>query len=250
MKQFTPSLLQSFQDFFTVRMATTEELKAEAYRIRYRVYCEDMQYEAADRFPDRLERDEFDAHSLHCLVTHARSGRPAGCVRLVEAGDGAALPFEKYCLDSLYTEYARDLYERRDSICEFSRLAVDRDFRRRPGEDHTRVGEVDALDCSHRERRTFSLVAVATTLAAFAMADLAGRNRVYGMMERHLPRLLRGSGFLMDQAGDFTEHHGRRAPYFTTVERVLAHLRPELLEFYNAIHKDFRTQASRARSVA
>jgi N-acyl amino acid synthase of PEP-CTERM/exosortase system len=250
MKQVTHSLLRSFQDFFTVRMATTAELQQETYRIRYRVYCEDMQFEASERFPDQLERDEFDEHSLHCLVTHTRTGLPAGCVRLVKAGESASLPFEKFCLDSLYTEFAQDLYERRDSICEFSRLAVDRDFRRRPGEDHTRLGEMDAMDCSHMERRSFSLIAVATTLAAFAMADLSGRGRVFGMMERHLPRLLRSSGFLMEQAGDFTEYHGRRAPYFTTVERVTAHLRPELLEFYNAIYEDFRTQISKARNVA
>ncbi|MCZ6828027.1 MAG: hypothetical protein O7F73_00280, partial [Gammaproteobacteria bacterium] len=79
--------------------------------------------------------------------------------------------------------------------------------------------------------RDFFTISMATTLAAFAMADLSGRNRVFARMERHLPRLLRRSGFLMEQAGDFTEYHGRRALYFTTAERVVEHLRPELGEF-------------------
>ncbi len=143
-------LLQSFQEFFTLSMAASTEQKRDAYRIRYRVYCEDMQYEPAQQFPDGLETDEFDRHSLHCLVTHKRTARPAGCLRLVEADSD----------------------------------------------------------------------------------------------------LLRRSGFLMEQAGDTTEYHGRRALYFTTAERVVNNLRPELREFYNAIHRDFSAQVTQAENVA
>jgi len=250
MENNTHPLLESFREFFSINMATTPELKRDVYRIRYRVYCEDMQFEPAEQFPDNLETDEFDDHSLHCLVTHKRTGQPAGCMRLVEAGTELQLPFEKRCLNSVYTEFMADLYEHRDSICEFSRMAIDRDFRRRAGENHTRVGELDALDWSRREQRTFSLIGVAATLAAFAMADLTGRDRVFAMMERHLPRLLRRSGFLMQQAGDFTEYHGRRALYFNTVEQVVENLRPELRQLYNAIRRDFSTQISRAENVA
>ncbi len=56
------------------------------YQIRYRVYCEEFQYE-----PPILSRcqetDEFDATSSHCLVMHKATGMPAGCARLVQAGE-------------------------------------------------------------------------------------------------------------------------------------------------------------------
>jgi N-acyl amino acid synthase of PEP-CTERM/exosortase system len=250
MEKFKHPLVQSFRDYFSISMASSDELKRQAYRIRYRVYCEDMRFEPADQFPDRLERDEFDEYSQHCLVTHKASGRAAGCMRLVNAEDGQSLPFEKHCLNSIYTDSAVNLFEQRGSVCEFSRMAVDRSFRRRPGEGHSRIGELDALDYSHRERRSFSLIGVATTLAAFAMADLSGRNRVYAMMERYLPRLLRRSGFRMEQAGEFIEYHGRRALYFTATDEVIGSLRPELRELYEAISRDFRAELNDSENVA
>jgi N-acyl amino acid synthase of PEP-CTERM/exosortase system len=231
-------------------MATSAALQRQAFGIRYRVYCEDLHYEPAQLFPDRLERDDFDQCALHALVTHKRSGLPAGCVRLVQAGSATTMPFEQHCLNSVYTGYLEDLSQQREQACEFSRIAVDRNFRRRPGESDTRGGELGALDYSHPERRSFSLIGVATTLAAFVMADLSGRNQVFAMMEPRLPRLLRRSGFRMERAGDMTEYHGQRALYFTTVERVVEHLRPELRELYNAIRRDFSAQFTTRWEVA
>ena len=96
------SLLENFQRFFDIQLATTETQRKAVFRIRYRVYCEEFGYERPEDFPDRRERDCFDAHSLHCLITHRRSGHPAGCVRLVCASDEQALPIESYCLQSVY----------------------------------------------------------------------------------------------------------------------------------------------------
>jgi N-acyl amino acid synthase of PEP-CTERM/exosortase system len=231
-------------------MATSAALQQQAFGIRYRVYCEDLNYEPAQNFPDGLERDDFDQHAMPALVTHQSSGMPAGCVRLVQAEDARAMPFEQHCINSVYTTYLEEISQHREQVCEFSRIAVDRNFRRRPGESDNRVGELGALDYSHPEHRSFSLIGVATTLAAFVMADLSGRGQVFAMMAPRLPRLLRRSGFLMEQAGDITEYHGQRALYFTTVERVVEHLRPELRELYNAIHRDFSEQFTARWEVA
>ena len=82
-----PTLVRSFQEFFTVQIASTAEEKSKVYGIRYRVYCDEFGYESIDKFPDEEEKDEFDDFSLHCLIMHKRSGLPAGCVRLVPAFD-------------------------------------------------------------------------------------------------------------------------------------------------------------------
>ena len=71
----------------------------------------------------------------------------------------------------------------RNSICEISRLAVDSAFRRRVEEVRTRFGEIDAIDCSHEERRTFPLITVAAFLAVTALTDLSGRKNAFAMME-------------------------------------------------------------------
>jgi hypothetical protein len=49
------SLTEDFRRFFKVSLATTPEQKQAVYRLRYRVYCEELQYEPAEAFPDKAE---------------------------------------------------------------------------------------------------------------------------------------------------------------------------------------------------
>jgi N-acyl amino acid synthase of PEP-CTERM/exosortase system len=232
------SMVEDFLQYFDIDLATTEAQKQKIYNVRYRVYCEEFKYEPVHDKQGEIETDEFDDHSLHCLVTHKRSGRAAGCVRLVCASDDHVLPLENHCLENVYVDYLDPLMAGdRNQLCEFSRLAVDAAFRKRPGEEHTRLGEFDAMDCSHQEQRTFSLVGIASFLAAFAAANLAQRDQIYAMMESNLPRLLRRAGILVQKAGDTMEYHGPRAPYFITTELALNNMRDDLHGLYDAIHE-------------
>lgn len=232
------SLAKSFQKYFSVELATKPGQKRDVFRIRYRVYCEEFKYESADRFKDNEEEcDEFDEHSLHCLIRH-RSGMPAGCVRMVPTNVNQLedlLPFEKYCKKSLDEAFISRLNLDRNTMCEISRLAVDGAFRRRSGEALTRFGEVDAMDCSQQEKRTFSLIAVAGFLAATALTDLTGRTNVFAMMEPFLPRLMHRSGIEFAQAGRDINYHGIRAPYFITTQAALESMKLELKELYQII---------------
>ena len=242
------SLVEDFQEYFELELATTPERLAHVYSIRYRVYCQEFGYEPLEAFPDGQETDEFDAYSSHCLVMHKSSGRPAGCARLVHVDETSLMPMEKFCPASIDQETLRDFDGRRNTICEFSRLAVDGAFRRRAGEQATRFGEFTALDYSQRELRTFSLIAVSTILAAFAMSDLIGRTNCFAMMEPFLPRLLRRSGIIVHPAGQETDYHGIRAPYFFESHATVAGMEPELREFFNAIRRNF-TQSSALAQV-
>lgn len=233
------SLTAHFLEYFSVSQAVTPEQKNDAYRIRYRVYCDEFGYENPALFPDELERDEYDERSLHCIIRH-HSGMPAGCVRLVPTNNDASsdpLPFEKYCGDSLDTAFVRSLNLDRAKTCEISRLAVDGAFRRRSGEARTRFGEVDAMDISRQEQRTFSLIAVAGFLAATALTELSGRTEVFAMMEPFLPRLLKRSGILFERAGADIDYHGTRAPYFIRTQAALDNMRPDLRELYDRVRE-------------
>ena len=233
-----PSLAEAFFNYFDVGLVATQEERNQVERLRYRVYCEEFGYEAADAFPNHQETDRFDDHSLHCIISHKGSGEAAACVRLICATEDRSLPIETYCIGSIHTDYLEPLTLERDRVCEISRLAVDPAFRRRPGETHTRLGEFDAMDCSHQEQRTFSLTSIATILASFAMSSLTDRTRIFTMMEpNHLPRLLRRAGILMQQAGDDMEYHGVRSAYFITTDIALSNMRDDLLVMYQAIHK-------------
>jgi N-acyl amino acid synthase of PEP-CTERM/exosortase system len=235
----TTSLVEDFQEYFDLELAKSPEQLESVYRIRYRVYCEEFGYESADAFPDQLETDEFDSKSSHCLVTHKLSGLPAGCARLVHADEQSQMPMEKFCGSAIDEKILRSFDGRRDTICEFSRLGVDGAFRRRAGEHLSRFGEISALDCTKREQRTFSLIAVSTILAAFAMSDLVGKPHCFAMMEPFLPRLLKRSGIIVHPAGEQVEYHGVRGPYYFETHETVGGMVEEMREFYTAIRAGF-----------
>jgi N-acyl amino acid synthase of PEP-CTERM/exosortase system len=233
------SLAEKFLQYFEVELATSAVQKRAVFEVRYRVYCDEFRYEPAEHFPDKAEHDEYDDSSLHCLIRHKSSGMAAGCVRLVPASDDTdeLLPFEKYCSQSIDTAFVESLNIERSSLCEISRLAVDGAFRRRSGEAVTRFGEIDALDCSAAEKRSFSLIAIAGFLASTALTELSGRNDVFAMMEPFLPRLMKRSGIAFEQSGKTIQYHGERALYYITTQSAIDNMVPELKELYGAIRQ-------------
>jgi len=236
------SIVEDFQEYFDVELALTPQQMAKVYRIRYRVYCEEFGYEEAESFPDEQESDEFDAHSIHCLVIHKLSGMPAACVRVVNVDQKTQMPLEKFCSDSLDQKLFEARSVNRATICEFSRLAVDGAFRRRAGEHASRFGEITSMDCTKRELRTFSLIAIATFVSAFAVSDHIGRHNAFAMMEPFLPRLLKRSGVVVSQVGKEVDYHGLRAPYFITTQDAVRGMPAELRELYDAIHCKFSSE--------
>ena len=233
------TLVEDFQRYFDLDLATTPEQREQVYRVRYRVYCEEFHYESVEAFPDQLEHDEFDDCSSHCLVTHKATGMPAGCARLVLPDEQSLMPIEKFCASAIDEKILRAYDGKRNTICEFSRLGVDGAFRRRAGERASRFGEIAALDFSKREERTFSMIAVATILSGFAMSELLGRPNCFAMMEPFLPRLLSRSGIVVHRAGEEIEYHGQRCPYFFETAETLENMANELKGFYAVIRDNF-----------
>lgn len=228
--------IESFMDYFDIVVATSDAMKELAYGVRYDVYCKEFGYEPIDAFPDHMERDNYDDYSTHCVVMHKHSGRAAGCIRLVNGGDKRRFPMEEFCKEAIKPEYLDTMASVRGSACEISRLAVSGDFRRRQGESETRFGQVEGLDVSKAERRTFALVAIAAYLGACAAADLTRKNVGFAMMEPFLPRLLSRSGIVFEEIGEAVEYHGLRAPYMIGIEQVIDNMVPELRGLYQRIY--------------
>ncbi len=230
--------IESFQKFFSVVPADTPDLQDEVYKIRYDVYCKEFGYEPAGNFPDEKECDGYDAQSKHCLVVHKPSGFPAGCVRLVPTDltdPSAPLPFEQYCGDSLDQKRLEELQFSRSSVCEISRLAVRREFRRRAGESESRYGHIQTFGFAPEEQRTFPYIAVSLYLAATVLTELTERQNVFAMMEPFLPRLLGRAGITFTQVGKVVDYHGQRAAYFITTDSALQNMQPELRQLYDFI---------------
>ena len=235
-------IVDDFQRYFAVDIADTEEQRNAVFSVRYHVYCVEFGYEALEEFPDELERDSFDEHSIQCLVTHKPTGVPAGCLRLVLCDPERQLPMEAYCSEAIAPDYRRLLADQRNDSCEISRLAVHSKFRRRSGEEASRYGATGASLYTLEERRTFPLIAVAAYLSGFALSDLLGRQRMHAMMEPFLPRMLSRSGIRVDKIGEEIDYHGLRAPYLAFTDDVVNSMKPDLRVLYAALYARFRTQ--------
>lgn len=53
----------------------------ELFRLRYKIYCEDLHWLDSSNYPDRLEKDEYDQYSLHFGAFN--DGHVIGTTRLV-----------------------------------------------------------------------------------------------------------------------------------------------------------------------
>lgn len=234
----TQSIADNFDRFFRVEIANKPQLLDKVQYVRYRVYCEEFGFEAVEDCPGEREKDIYDLQSTHCLITHLPSGDPAGCVRMVptlaEQPD-SLLPFEKFCGSSLDSELLDELALDRTTICEISRLAVDRNFRRRSGEHQTRFGSPTHLGFSEEEKRTLPFIAVSAYLAATALTERSGRTNVFAMMEPFLPRLLNRAGIRFTRVGQDIDYHGLRAPYFIKTQSALEGMSQELKDLFTAI---------------
>ena len=70
------SLGEGFRKYFQVEPAFSDELRNAVYSIRHEVYCEELGFEPVR--PDRRETDEYDRHSLHCLLYRHAEGALIG----------------------------------------------------------------------------------------------------------------------------------------------------------------------------
>ncbi|OKH23294.1 hypothetical protein NIES593_10715 [Hydrococcus rivularis NIES-593] len=232
------SISEQFREQFQISLADTNDLKKEVYRIRYEVYCQELNYEATDKFPDRLETDIYDDRSLHCLLKHRASGVYAGCIRFVFPDPyqpERSLPLNKVCsLDLDLSQLPPYSYG------EVSRLAVLSRFRRRFGESQTPGGLLFFNDRSQEgeEKRGFPVIALSLYLAATCIGMEAGVERVFVLMEPKLARHLRYFGFVFTQIGDFVDFRGKRGPYQIRRQEVENSLPAQIRELMEVVRSD------------
>ena len=237
-----PHLSTHFLKYFTLFVADTPSLLDEVYKIRYQVYCEELNYEPVEKFPDGKERDSYDQRSIHCLLKHKPSGRYAGCVRVVLAdlqNLQAPFPFEKVC--SHHFDFQQ---KPRSRFLEISRLAVPSEFRKRKGESETPAGLIffDEKNPDRQNKRRFPLIALSLYLACLSIAQKLGCD-AFSLMEARLARHLRLCGIPSSLVGDFINFRGKRGPFLLIRQEVLDKVGFETYELYEKIHTQLNLSA-------
>jgi len=117
---------EGFKSHFDILPALDDTTRSQVYAVRHEVYCEDLHYEPVR--PNRRESDEYNRHSVHCLMRTTDDTRTlVGCTRLVLARPEDPyypFPFEVACRANLPRHAVDSRKLPRDRITEVSRLAV------------------------------------------------------------------------------------------------------------------------------
>jgi N-acyl amino acid synthase of PEP-CTERM/exosortase system len=197
-----------FKEHFELAQALTPELKDEVYRLRHRVYVDELGFERPTL--DGRERDEFDEQSKHLLMRSVKTGIVAGCIRLVMVRPDRPmlpLPFEKiFAATSEVREFQSG--GSRLSIAEISRLALAREYRR-----HRRVerrGEVAHEGFGTPAHPSFPYVQLGLYLGAIALARQLEVTKLFLLTEPRLLVHFRRMGFPVRKIGGPVEHRGLR----------------------------------------
>ncbi|WP_286233861.1 PEP-CTERM/exosortase system-associated acyltransferase [Thalassotalea sediminis] len=240
------SIAGNFDQYFSIKLANTKELKQEAYKIRHAVYCEELKWEACS--DNGFETDEYDDHAFHCLLEHKRTGRYAGCIRLIIPPENAKnfqLPFEKNCLESARADVLDTQALPRGSFGEISRLAVLSSFRRREKEKN-KPFVLESVDPEtmyyEEERRNFPNIAIGLYLGGIALASLCNHLGIIVMMEPRLNRRLQRFGLPFEQVGDEVDYHGNRAMFFLKKEHFHYALNDQMQELYQIVYQSLAAQ--------
>jgi len=231
----TTNLGRGFKRHFEVAPALSDELKDAVYGIRHRVYCEELGFEPIR--PDRREKDEYDAHSVHLLMRSLAEDGFIGCARLVLARPGDPyypLPFERACSATLDRNLVDPTGMPRTAVAEVSRLAIVNTFRRRKGEAKT-ADAVAQMSFGNRDRPRFPYIQVGLYLGIVALAHRLGIGTLFMLTE---PRLANHFGLLgvkLQPVGAPVEHRGTRVPAMMNVNAIVDGLRFFVRPLYEVI---------------
>jgi len=239
----------AFRNYFKVVPALTDELRDHAYLIRHRVYCEDLKYEPER--PDRRERDEYDAQSVHCLVRSVETGEYVGCTRLVltRPGDPSyPLPFEKTCAQTIDRTIIDPLALPRQTIAEVSRLAIVSEFRRRRGEQDS-PAPISEESFGTQARPRFPYLAIGLYLGTIELAALHGIDTLFLLTEPKFVRHLATLGVKIKQIGGAVEHRGTRVPSTRSVPSIVAGLNIIVRPLYDVIAEEVRQAVLEQRAI-
>lgn len=239
-----------FRKYFEVLPATTEDLQAHAFSIRHQVYCEELEYEPPH--PDRRERDDYDAHSVHCLIRSVVDGSYIGCTRLVLAKPSDPLyplPVERTCMHTIDRAILDPQRLPRHSIAEISRLAVISRYRNRRGEKESPAPLNDQA-FGTAERPRFPYLTVGLYLATVELARQHGISTILVLTEPRLAHHFARLGVHIRQIGGPVQHRGTRIPSVINVQEVLDGLNFIVRPLYNVVAEEITAGLRQQRAAA
>jgi N-acyl amino acid synthase of PEP-CTERM/exosortase system len=128
------SFYPAYQKAFRVIRADSDALREIAFRLRYKIYCEENGMDSGDALKNAepMEKDAYDDHAQHYLLYHKLTDEAVGTVRVVLPR--ADKPLHSFPLQFICDHPLLHMDEKVKKFCELSRLCMVSDFRKRPGD--------------------------------------------------------------------------------------------------------------------
>lgn len=245
--------------FEVIRVSDESELK-KVYRLRYKVYCEEWGFENPDKYPDRLETDEYDKRAVHFAALDD-TGKTVATVRLILfSPDG--FPLEKYCEINNGGEGLNG-----ERMAEISRLVISKSYRKRtedkyiygPDEERRTVGVYDqtynhSVTNNYRraddrygygrppngrvrkeieaEKRNRHELVTSLYKAVYHESKRRQLTHWYAVMTKGLVILLKRYGIRFRAIGGPADYHGIRTPYLGDIQKIEQEVAEEKPEIY------------------
>jgi N-acyl amino acid synthase of PEP-CTERM/exosortase system len=215
------------------------ELLRQSYALRYQVYCLERRFLPAADYPDQLETDAFDDHSIHLGVINTK-GELVATARLVEPRTGH-LPLFAHC--RLYPGQ-RPLHGAGRQVIEISRLSVSRLYNRREGDEFYSQGGTSGPSDHRPDRRGGGEIVFSLYRAIYQVSKRRGFTHWLMAAEKALRRMVGKYGFPFKPIGPPSDYYGMVSPYIMALrefDAVIATGRiPILAEFFDGLEPQFR----------
>lgn len=202
--------------------AISEELKNEAYKLRYQVYCLEVGLENPDDHPNEMECDEFDRHSVHYLIRHRKSGDYMATTRLIlPHADNPEKPFPL----EIYSQINNlEILEpvSRNNLAEASRFCISKMFRRRKSDFN-----ILSLDPGWHQlhpqqtQRTACHITLALIACLIRMSHENAIHYWYAILDPNLVHFFSTLGIHFVELGPSANCHGKQQPYLIKINDLL-----------------------------
>jgi N-acyl amino acid synthase of PEP-CTERM/exosortase system len=233
----TNNIIDHFNKYFEIVSAISDELKEEAYKLRYHVYCVENGFLNSKNYPDDLEFDDYDQHSAHCLIRHRNTRVFIATTRLI-------LPDPKI----LEKPFPIEINSRIDDVdllniiprknqAELSRFCISKEFRRRKNEQHLIVSndaESETL-FTEDEKRSSSHLTLALFSCAIRMSYENDIQYWYAIMEPSLMRVFSALGIHFIGIGPLVDYHGMRRPCVIKIADLLDSVAKKNVSYWNML---------------
>jgi N-acyl amino acid synthase of PEP-CTERM/exosortase system len=187
--------------------------REEVHHLRYQIYCVEYPFENPTQFPDGLEHDEFDIHSVHCLIYNHHTEQAIGTVRLILPlynRPTLCFPIQGMCGHPLLRN--PDILK---GAAEVSRFAISKSAR---SPRHAGIPQ----------NFSSSLLITMLLKGVVQMSRENGISDLFAVMEPTLLRLLAGRfAFHFNPIGPLVDYHGMRQPCHANLGRLLERTKRE-----------------------